>query len=276
MRLELPLDGDLRLEIGDETGAGDYPTARVRKGLLLADGATRLEEEGVGFGVPVLKRGRQTIFPGGLGLSPLRTGDDWAVSATFTLDLVERLSAASGGILESPRLYAVKDALAAVYRRAPSLRRPLGAVSSGLRGLFGWETAYVETEPAGVVTVLATAGAAGQVHVALDLDGLHRDGLTEVIVMNEQGARPFDGYRDSDGAARSGAAIGAWQQVQAAEACFACSARGISFCLGQTPPARLYRGRELVGSRLSWAGFAYVLPPEARRFEYDIAVGRAR
>jgi len=275
VRLELPLDGGLRLEIGDETGAGDYPTARVQKGLLLADGESRLEEEAVGFGVPVLKRGRQTVFPGGLHLSSLRAGSDWAVRATFTLDLVERLSGAGGDTLESPRLYAVKDALAAAYRCSPSLRRPLGAVSSGLRRLFGWETTYVETERAGVATVLAAARSAGRIHVSLDLDGLRGDGLTEVLVMNEQGAGPFDVYRDSDGAALSGAAIGAWQRVRAAEACFACSARGITFCLGLTPPALLYRGRELVGSRLSWAGFAFALPPETRRFEYDIAVRRA-
>lgn len=275
MRLELPLNGDLRLAIGDEDRAGDYPTARLRKGLLLADGERELAEEGVGFGVPVLKRGLQTVFPGRLDLVPLHTGDDWAVRATFAMDLVERLAGGGGDTLESSPLYAAKDALAAAYRRSRLLRRPLGAVSSALRRLFGWETTYVETEPAGVVTVQATAGHPGRVHVAVDLDELHGDGITEVIVMNEQGARSFDGYRDSDGVALSGSAIGEWHQVRAAKACFVCSARGISFCLGQIPPGRLYRGRELVGSRLAWAGFAYVLPPATRRFEYDVAVRRA-
>lgn len=274
MRLELPLDGGLRLTIADEDRAGDYPTARLGKGLLLADGEQELAEEGVGFGVPVLKRGRQTMFPGKIDLVPLRTGADWAIRAAFAMDLAERL-AGGGDTVESSPLYAAKDALAAAYRRSRLLRRPLGAVSCGLRRLFRWETTYVQTEPAGVVTVQATAGGPGHVHVAVGLGGLRGDGITEVIVMNEQGAGPFDGYRDSDGVALSGSAIGEWQRVRAAEACFVCSARSISFCLRQAPPALLYRGRELVGSRLAWAGFAYVLPPDTRRFEYDVAVRRA-
>ena len=38
----------------------------------------------------------------------------------------------------------------------------------------------------------------------------------------------------------------------------------MSFSLGQAPGARLYRGRELVGSRLAWAGFGYVAAARRR------------
>jgi hypothetical protein len=275
MRLDLPLDDALSLAIGDKPVAGGYPTGRLQKGLLLADGEQELAEEGVGFGVPVLIRGRHTVFPGDLRLVQVRKARGWEVKATFTMNLVERLVGSGGGTVGSAPLYAVKDALAAAHRRSPLLRGPLTAVSSALRRVFSWETTYVETAPAGTVAVTyAARGPAASVHIAVDLGDLPTEGLTEVVVMNEQGARPFDHYRDSDGTALSGGAISEWREVRATEACFVCSDHGVAVCLRQAPPARLHRGRELVGSRLAWAGFAYVLPPAVGHFEYDVAIRR--
>ena len=63
------------LQIGDEPGdARDYPTARLQKGMLLLDAGESLAEEGVGFGVPVLKRGARTVFPGRRELTCRRDG----------------------------------------------------------------------------------------------------------------------------------------------------------------------------------------------------------
>jgi hypothetical protein len=276
VRYDLPLADGLSLSLGDAPGASDYPTGRLGKGLLLTDGGKELAGEGVGFGVPVLKRGLQTVFPGRVRPARVPATRGWGVRATFTMDLVERLSGPRGDTLTSAPLYAAKDVLAAVHRRFPALRRPLTAVSSGLRRAFGWRTAYVATASAGTVTVTYAATSAGRVHVAVDLSALRTDGLTEAVVMNEQGAPAFDRYRDSDGAALSDGDIGEWQEVGAAEARFADSAAGVYFGVRRAPPARLYRGRELVGSRLAWAGFAYVLPPGVDRFEYDIEIGRTR
>ena len=64
--------------------------------------------------------------------------------------------------------------------------------------------------------------------------------------------------------------------MTAAEASFASSAADVVFTLRRVPGARLYRGRELIGSRLAWSGFGYVLPPTAARFAYDIAIARRR
>jgi hypothetical protein len=52
-------------------------------------------------------------------------------------------------------------------------------------------------------------------------------------------------------------------------------AHGLVFSLRQVEGARLYRGRELVGSRLAWSGFGYVLPPGIESFRYEISVGRS-
>ena len=83
--------------------------------------------------------------------------------------------------------------------------------------------------------------------------------------MNEQGARCFDRYEDSDGAVLRGAGIGTWDEVGADRASFVSTGHRVAFSLAQAPGARLYRGRELVGARLSWAGFGYSLPPTRAR-----------
>ena len=273
----MTLPGGLRLFFDGDApaGGGPYPTSRLRRGLLLADAARELAEEGVGFGVPVVKRGLETVFPGTVALTAARHGQVWEAQAVFGLDLVERLAARGGPTLQARPLYAAKDALAALHRRAPALRGALTATSSALRRGLRWRTVYVPGEPAGTVTVrYRVEPHGGAVTVTADLSGLRRDGLSEVAFMNELGARLFDRYRDADGAVLQSDEIGAWHEVTAAQAGFYGSGHDVCFSVPRLPGARLYRGRELVGARLAWSGFGYVLPPAAASFRYEVRVGR--
>ena len=45
-------------------GGQVYPTSSLQRGLLLVHGGLELSGEGVGFGVPVLKRGARAVFAG--------------------------------------------------------------------------------------------------------------------------------------------------------------------------------------------------------------------
>jgi hypothetical protein len=274
MMLDIPLPEGLALRIADATSGGDFPTRRLQKGLLLVADGKLLAEEGVGFGVPIIKRGAQTIFPGGMDLTSRRRGRLWEVTATYDLCLVERLTGRSGSNLRPQPLYAAKDALAALHRRSPRLRGLLTAVSSTLRHTFGWVTTY---EDAGlhipVEVTYAVDTDTGRVDVGLAPTGLP-GGVTEVVVMNEQGGRSFDLCVDSSGAALLGAEIGTWDAVAAARAAFVSTTDGVMFSLGQADGATLRCGRELVGSRLAWAGFGYALPPTLTRFRYDLRIER--
>lgn len=273
MEERLTLPGGLSLCIADEAAPTPYPTRRLQKGLLLHYGERGLVEEGVGFGVPVLKRGVQTIFPGAVQLRSRADGPVREIAAVYELDLVERLAKARGGSVRPRALYAAKDTLAALHRRVPALRGPLTALSGAGRRALGWSTTYEPSAFRASVPVTYTCheGDPG-VRIAADLTGLAEAGVTEVVLMNEVGAREFDIYEDADGAALRGDAIGTWDEVTAASARFASTRLGLVFSVARAPGARMYRGRELIGSRLAWVGFGLSAPPSAGRLEYELRI----
>lgn len=275
MNAAVHLPGALEARIGDgpeaaeRAGGPPYPTGRLQRGLVIVDGGYDLAQEGVGFGVPVLKRGLQTVFPGGMELSLTTDQADWQVTAVFRLDLVERLAARSGVV--QPRLvYAAKDSLAAVHRRVAALRRPLTATSNALRRRLGWSTVYEQTDLVATVPVTYTVRRGeGVVSIAVDLAGVPAP-VTEIVLMNELGAGHFDRYEDSSGASLTGAAVGTWDEVTAATAAFVSSRRRLAFTLARVPGAKLLRGREDVADRLAWAGFGHVVRRGASSFAYDV------
>lgn len=275
MVLSIPLPDGLSLRIADRPGLDEgYPTMSLQKGLVLLDGRQELAEEGVGFGVPILKRGVEAVFPGEMELSWAASGRDLEVSAVYVMNLVERLSGPRGGTLTSGVLHRVKDSMAALHRQVPPLRGPLSAVSAAVRRTFGLQTTFEQAEVCARFPVTYTIDAAhGSIGIAARMTGLPKD-VTEVVVMNELGARHFDRYADDDGVDLLGSEIGTWDRVAAARAAFISEAHKVKFSLSQVEDARLSRGRELVGSRLAWAGFGYSLPPARGELAYEVRIER--
>jgi hypothetical protein len=258
----------------DATPGIPYPTALLQQGFILLDGSEQLAEEAVGFGVPVVKRGLDTVFPGGVELAWQTQEAVWTVAAAFGMDLVERLSS-SRRTVRSRSLYLAKNSLAGLHRRAPALRGPLTSTSNALRRRFGWLTTFerVPRVATVVMTFVIDAGA-GRVGVAAQLADAPLAGLTEVVVMNEQGARHFDCYEDSDGVRLEGDEIGTWDEVHAACAWFTSGARQVTFSVGGMTGGRLYRGRELIGDRVAWSGFGCSFTPGREAFGFELTIER--
>jgi hypothetical protein len=256
---------------------GPYPTSALSKGLLLVDGGQELGAEGVGFGVPVLKRGSRAVFAGEAEVVVRRHPP--SVTMTYTMDRVERLGGRRRRCYLLTPLNEARESLALLYRHAPPLRRPLLAASTGIRRLLRVSTRFEQTEPLAVVPVTYAAGERhGEVVVSADLSRLPH-AVTEVVLMNELGADAFDRFVDSDGADERASRIGAWDLVHAAGASFIASESGVTFTLRsdpdpEAPGARLYRGRECAGGRLAWAGFGYSLRPGPPAFTYTLRVER--
>ena len=260
---------------GGAAAAASYPTERLQKGLVLLDGGRDLSEEGVGIGVPVLKRGVQAVFPGSMTLAARADGPAWRVTATYGMDLVERLADDRGGPVRSRSVYAARDVLAAAHRRIPALRAPLTAISNAGRRRLGWVTTFERVPPVATIPVdYRVAVGSSVVTVDVDLRNVPTGAATEIALMNELGAGEFDRYEDAAGACLRGGAIGTWDRVDAATASFVSSRQSLAFTLAQAPRARLMRGREAVPGRLAWAGFGYVLRPGRPAFTYDVRVER--
>ncbi|OGO66454.1 MAG: hypothetical protein A2Z45_07420 [Chloroflexi bacterium RBG_19FT_COMBO_55_16] len=291
MDITIPLFSDICLKIGPGITNGEgYPTSRLQKGLILISNGQELAEEGVGFGVPILKLGVKTIFPGGIELACSEVGARQEITAIFFMNLEERLTSQSLGSVKSRSLYWIKNHLADVYRRFPLARGPLTALSNTLRSKFGWQTTFEDAgcnhavkvnytidSQAGVIAVdVDTTGVPkdGVPKAGVPLNGAPQGGVTEVILMNEQGAHHFDTYSDSSGLLLHGEAIGSWDEVTAERASFLSRVHRLAFNLQQIDGARLFRGRELIGSRLAWSGFGYSLPPTCQSFRYTLGIER--
>ncbi len=93
MKIDLPLTSGFSLQIASGTNRdASYPTARIQKGLVLYYDGLDLSEEAVGFGVPILKRGLQTIFPGEVELYPHAGSSGQQLSARYKLNLEEKIA----------------------------------------------------------------------------------------------------------------------------------------------------------------------------------------
>jgi len=276
VEINIPLTCGATLEIDSRRGSStNYPTARLQKGFALLQDGRSLIEEGIGFGLPVVKRGNQTVFPGHMELQMKANDLTCVLDVQYQMDLEERIALPGKRRIESKLVYQLKNGLADLHRRIPVLRGFLTAASNRLRRLLAMETIFAEVTSFGTITADFTIYSnLGRIFFKYDTSRLRKNALTEIIIMNEQGARTFDVYQDSMGTYLKADEIGTWDEVKAEEATFISVIDHLAFSLKQVEGARLFRGRELIGSRLAWTGFGYSLPATAKTFCYELKIRR--
>jgi hypothetical protein len=274
METFLPLFENFTLKLSRDPSSGkEFSTAALQKGLLLCRSVEELSEEAVGFGVPVIQRGLTSVFPSRMEWTTSRNGSHREIDAVYHMNLVERIGGPDRSTQQNTFIYALKNHLARMYRRFPSLQGPLTGISSALRGIFRWQVVYEEGDYSSMITMKYRAGGEpGRILIEAEMTDLNWEGVTEVAVMNEQGGRNFARYRDSSGLILTGNTIDGWNEVRAETASFICDRHRVAFTLHRMPGAKLFRGRELVGARLAWSGFGYLLPPQTWTFEFSLKV----
>jgi hypothetical protein len=250
--------------------SGNFPSSRIQKGLILCRKDLDLSEEGVGFGMPVLKLGTESIFPGSWKMSADRCDGHMMVKAEYTMNLVARMSKGDN-VIKNHVFCLACNLFSRIHRDKPKLRESLSNLSGILRQSMGLKDAFCEIScPGSVSATYLIIGSKVEVFLKFHLI----DGCTEKIVLNELGANWFDTYMDSDGCVLKGNEIGSWDEIHVDEAAFQDTADGLSFTLKTVDGARMFRGRELVPGRLAWSGLAYVLPPQRDKLAYSITIGR--
>jgi len=274
VRIEMPLGICVHI-MDPEIEPGEYPSCRIQKGLVLVHENKDLSEEGIGLGVPVLKFGHETIFPGNACVSTKKNGDTSEVKIDYDMNLVERMVVKSSRRIESEAFYKIKECFSWLHRKYPQLRGILVRSSNSLRANFDIENRFEKIASTGIANVVNTINTKnGTIHVGVDLSNEDKEGCTEVNIMNELGANHFDSYHDSNGIFLKGDAIGTWDEIFADEASFIDSCDNVAFTLNAIKGSRMFRGRELVEGRLAWSGLAYRLPGDIINFSYDIRIGR--
>ncbi len=104
-----------------------------------------------------------------------------------------------GREIKKRTVYSIKESLSFLHRKYPFSRELLTTGSNSLRRSFGIETGFVEVPSAGQASMKYTITSDGIIHVKADLSRIKKEGCTEIMIMNEQGANYFDTYCDSNG-----------------------------------------------------------------------------
>src|SRR3972149_12259991 len=102
----ITVGGDMSLQIKEpEKENQSYPSCRIQKGPVLFRGNKDLSEEGIGFGVPLLKFGQKTIFPGSGGCIEVKKyADRTDVKLDYDFNLAEMIKV-KGSMIESRTFY---------------------------------------------------------------------------------------------------------------------------------------------------------------------------
>ena len=251
-------------------GSGSYPASRIQKGLVLGLNDRDLSEEGVGFGVPVLKFGLESVFPDSWRMSAENHDGFFLIKADFRMNLVARM-AKNNDIINNHVFCWAREKLSKIHREDSRLRGGMSFLSGILRRTFDLEDTFCKIPTLGfVVVTYMIIGSRIDVELKFPLV----KGCTELIVLNEQGASCFDTYMDTDSRILMGKEIGSWDEANAKYASFIDPFDKLSFTLKSVEGARMFRGREMATNRLSWSGLAYILPPQREKFAYSIRIGR--
>lgn len=253
-----------------DAGTGSFPTSRIQKALVLELGNRDLSEEGVGFGLPVLKLGLQPVFPGSWSMSVKEDNGRCLIKADFEMNLKAGM-ARRGKIIDKGLFYLARDTFSKIHREHPRFRKWISISSRMFKKKLDLEETFFEMPNIGSVK------ASYLIHdsrIDVELRFPRVDGCTELIALNEQGANWFDTYQDSNGLILKGEKIGSWNQIEADYASFVDPADGLVFTLKRVDEARMFRGREKAADSLAWSGLAYVLPPRVEKFAYSIELGR--
>ena len=272
--LEFPLSDGISLKISDEPFPRNLEISELQKGLILAINGINVIEEGAGFGSPVIKYRDKTYFSQTAKVEVQdKSKNKHKVTKKYLMDTISLKEFRDKGWINDGIYHPIHRVFSICYLKMKPLRSLFDSMISARKKL-GIETRYVKTAPRGVVEVTYRIQK-DTIKITIDISGLIKENLEEVVILNEQGADQFPYYSDSDGLNLSKEEIGAWDLVKAGTATLT-SLDGVSYSQDNIQAASLIRGWEKIEARHSWSGLNYIIKPDKDRFTYNIVFSRTK
>ena len=243
-------------------------TAFLHKGLVLILDNHEVIEEGMGFGLPVVKYIDKTYFSSSAEVSIEKKDSVYQIKKKFVLDAISRKKFWRSTYIDDGVYSLARKTFEKLYLKHKGIS-PLFNNLMELRNVAKIKTEFQKVKPRGIIAVNYEIRPE-VINVTADFSDLILDGCAELLVLNEQGANTFDKYNDTNGLKLAGAKIGGWDLVTAKQAFMLSSEKQVSFCLLKTHRATLFRGWENTKRRFSWAGLNYSLQPNQGNFSYSI------
>ena len=265
--ITVPLTDMLSVRLYADSRPHCMETAPLHKGLVLMLDNQEVIEEGMGFGIPVVKYEDKTYFSSSADVS-VQKSRPILIRKTFVLDTISRKKFWRSTYIDDDVYSTARKTFAKLYLRNKNVS-PLFNNIMMLRNMAKIKTEFQKVKPKGTVTVNYEIQPVA-ISVNVDFSDLTLHDCKELLVLNEQGSNVFDKYDDSNGLKLSGSKIGGWDPVNANQASMLSSKKQIAFCLKQTEKAVLFRGWENTKRRFSWAGLSYSLNPFNGNFDYSI------
>ena len=242
--------------------------APLQKGLVLVHDGEELIEEGVGFGVPVVKYRDKTYFSSSAYCSTHENESGFVITKLYVLDTISRKSVGRSFYLNDGFYRFLHKHFEKAYLESKQFS-PVFSKVMELRQMLGIQTKFLKVEPKGTVAVKFSIHPTS-LEIQVDLSGLDKVGCEEILVLNEQGATFFREYADSEGLNLYDGKIGAWNEVKAKDASLSCIKGSLAFGLEKRDDSLLFRGWEKTSGRFAWTGLSYSLSPRLSLFKYVI------
>lgn len=257
----------MSLQLYSDTRPRNGQIAGLQKGLILVHNGTSLVGEGTGFGVPVARYREKTYFSGSSTVQVFEKNNCTIIAKQFVLDMVSQkeFGKAKIGSNLTRKIWMGLDDLYMQHKRLRLLQ------INNLYKSMGFKVNYVKVKPKGTVNVTYSIKPP-IIHIKVDFSALEKKNLQRIFVLNEQGARYFRKYSDSNDTVLCDKKIGAWNNVEAAWASITNEKGEFGFRLWKVNDAIMHVGRELLKGTFNWIGLDYEINPEKTSFEYDIEI----
>jgi len=239
--------------------------ADLQKGLILMLDGVELVGEGTGFGVPIIKDGKNTFFSGTSRVLGFQRNGVVHICKEYSMDRVSRETFGNAR-LENRKARVLIDYLSQLYQRHRHLRF---LSLKDLTSRLGIRARFVSVPSIGKV-IVTYEFVDRKIRVHVDFGSVPTNGLKALFVLNEQSSTYFRTCLDSNGSRFFDDRIGAWEDVTARWASVFGTRRNVGFRLKRVAGSSLRRGREYLLGSMDWVGLDYELARGTRIFEYEI------